>query len=194
MFHLDVKHQESYSRSELLLRTFLGGIYIMLPHAFLLFFFGIGSAVIAFISALVILFTGSLPKSFFEYQLGYLRWLSRLHTRAYNLSDGYPAFGLKADDPYLILDIQYKEESNRLSVLLRFLFGYFYVALPHMFVWFFRNIVSSVLSFLAFWIVLFTGEYPQGWHEFNVGTLRWIIRVNAYLFYLTDKYPPFSGK
>jgi hypothetical protein len=48
--------------------------------------------------------------------------------------------------------------------------------------------------FIAWWAVLITGEYPKGIHNFIVGTLRWSTRVNIYLSFLTDKYPPFSGK
>jgi hypothetical protein len=66
--------------------------------------------------------------------------------------------------------------------------------IPHGFVLYFRTIATSVLTFLAFFAVLFTGEYPESWHKFNVGTLRWGIRVNMYLSNMTDDYPPFSGK
>jgi hypothetical protein len=31
-------------------------------------------------------------------------------------------------------------------------------------------------------------------HEFNVGTLRWAFRVNLYMTFMTDRYPPFSGR
>jgi hypothetical protein len=31
-------------------------------------------------------------------------------------------------------------------------------------------------------------------HAFNVGTYRWVYRINMYLGYFTDQYPPFSGK
>jgi hypothetical protein len=31
-------------------------------------------------------------------------------------------------------------------------------------------------------------------HAFNVGTYRWVYRINLYLGFFTDKYPPFSGK
>jgi hypothetical protein len=29
-------------------------------------------------------------------------------------------------------------------------------------------------------------------HGFSVGVMRWAFRVNAYMGYLTDTYPPFS--
>jgi len=48
--------------------------------------------------------------------------------------------------------------------------------------------------FLAWWVVLFTGKYPENWHAFIVGTMRWSMRVTLYMANMTDEYPPFSGK
>jgi Domain of unknown function (DUF4389) len=39
---------------------------------------------------------------------------------------------------------------------------------------------------------LFTARWPEGLRTFIVGIMRWSTRVNAYLYLLTDEYPPFS--
>ena len=192
--NLEVKHQESYSRLELLLRSFLGVIYIEIPHLFLLFFLSIWSGILSFISWWVILFTGSYPESFFEFQVKLFRWSTRLNLRLYNLSDGYPAFGLDVEDDAFKLEIEYPETLSRGLLLLRTFFGFLYILIPHGFVLFFRGLWTLILTFLAFWVVLFTGEYPKSWFEFNIGTIRWSLRVNLYLSFMTDDYPPFSGK
>lgn len=192
---LSIKHQESYSRGELLLRTFFGFIYIYIPHGFLLFFVGLWSAILAFVSWWVILFTGKYPQSMFEFQVKNMAWSLRVSAREYNISDGYPAFGLNATDERIDLQIPYPERLSRGMLLVKTFFGFFYVILPHAFVLLFRVLWNAILTFVAWWVVLFTGKFPAYIHAFTVGTLRWGIRLNMYYgLWMTDKYPPFSGK
>jgi Domain of unknown function (DUF4389) len=191
---LHVQHQESYSRLELLLRTFFGWLYIALPHGFLLMFLGIWSAILTFVAFWVVLFTGSYPQSMFSYQEKYLRWGLRLRSRIINLSDGYPAFGLNAADDRLVFEIPYPEKQSRLLLLLRLFFGWIYVGIPHGFLLFFRAIATCVVIFIAWWVVLITGKYPPSMHAYVNGLLRWSLRVNIYLLFMTDDYPPFNGK
>ena len=44
----------------------------------------------------------------------------------------------------------------------------------------------------SFFAVLFTGRWPEGLRTFVVGYFRWTMRVYAYLYFLTDAYPPFN--
>lgn len=190
---LKVNHQESYSRLELLLRTLFGALYIALPHGFLLFFVMIWSQILKIIAFWAILFTGKYPKSLFDFQAGLIRWNIRLSARLYNLSDGYPAFGIGGSDEYTSFEPEYPENVSRGLMLLRFFFGSIFVYIPHYFILFFRSIFVSILIFLAFWIVLFTGNYPETMHNWVVGQLRWGTRVGLYMSYMTDKYPAFTG-
>jgi hypothetical protein len=57
----------------------------------------------------------------------------------------------------------------------------------------FREIVGIVLRFIAWWIILFTGKYPESMHAFQVGSIRWAIRLSLILGNLTEEYPKFSG-
>ena len=194
MLTYNVIHQEKYSRVELLLRTFFGWLYIAIPHFFLLFFLAIAAMVLIFLAWWVVLFTGKYPRSFFDFQVNLLRWSARVEARLIHLIDGYPAFGLKGSDPGVVLDIPYPEKLSRGLLLLRTFFGIFYVLIPHGFILLFRGIATAVLIFFAWWVVLFTGEYPKTIHDFVVGTSRWNYRVNAYILFLSDTYPPFNGR
>jgi hypothetical protein len=193
-FVFEIKHQESYSRGELLLRSFFGWLYIAIPHAFVLFFMQIAAGILQFLAWWIVLFTAKYPKSFFDFQMALQRWGNRLSARLLNLSDGYPAFGINAEDPNTTFTLKYHETQSRGTLLLRTFFGIFYVIIPHGFVLFLRILVVYLFVFIAWWAVLITGKYPKGMHDFNVGTLRWAARVSLYMMFLTDTYPPFSSK
>jgi hypothetical protein len=188
----NIKHAERLSRGELLLRTIFGFIYIYLPHGFLLFFVFLWGRVLGFISWWLILFTGRYPQSFFEYQVGTLRWATRVRARQFNLTDGYPAFGLDSKDEAVTVEVEYPESSSRGLLILRLFFGWLYVGIPHGFCLFFISMAALVAAFIGWWVVLFTGKMPEGIHSFVVGFFRWGTRVNLYLTNMTDTYPPFS--
>lgn len=190
----NIKHQERYSRGELILRTFLGWLYIAIPHGFLLFFASLWGVILCFLAFWAVLFTGRYPRKFFEYQVGLYHWNTRLNARLYNLSDGYPPFGINKKDEAIELEIPYPEKLSRGILILRIFFGWLYILIPHGFLLFFRYIATAIVMLIAWFIVLFTGKYPPSLHEFVVGTLRWGYRVNLYLSFMTDEYPTFSGK
>src|ERR1044072_2604421 len=126
-FAFDIVHQDKYSRAQLILRTLFGQVFILIPHGFLLFFVGIGSAILGFIAWWAVLFTGKYPRSFFDFQVSLLKWHARVQARMWNLLDGYPAFGLSGQDDKVILNIPYPEKLSQGLLLLRLFFQFIYV-------------------------------------------------------------------
>lgn len=191
---LSIRYQDSYSRGELLLRTFFGAFYIVLVHGLAMLFPMIWGAILSFAAFWVILFTGRYPRAWFDYQVGLMKWSLRVNARFYNLLDGYPAFGRAKEDEAIALDIPYPETLGRGKLILRALFAWLYCYIPHGFLLFFRLIWLGIILFLNFWIVLFTGRMPQSFHESVVAYFRWTTRLGLYASNMSDEYPPFNGK
>jgi hypothetical protein len=191
---LVIKRQDSYSRGQLLLRTFFGWLYIAIPHFFLLCFVAIWSAILSFLAFWAILFTGKYPAGWYEFQVKLMSWGARLTASLYNLTDAYPAFLPRGSSEVAFVKAARPEKISRGKTILRTLFGFIYVMIPHGFCLYFRLIASGFVMLVAWFAVLFSGKYPESMHGFNVGTIRWSYRLSFYVMNMTDDYPPFSGK
>ncbi len=92
------------------------------------------------------------------------------------------------------LTVEYPERLSRGWVLLKVFFGWLYVGIPHGSILALYRIAVSIVVFIAFFAILFTGKFPRGLFDFVVGYWRWTLNVSAYLSLLRDEYPPFSSE
>ncbi len=90
--------------------------------------------------------------------------------------------------PYPVrFDVEYPDRLSRLLIFVKWL-----LAIPHFIVLYLLGIVQFLITFAAWFIILFTGQYPRGMFNIVVGVMRWTANLNAYLMLLRDEYPPFS--
>jgi hypothetical protein len=187
-----IKQQENYSRSELLLRTFLGFIYIGIPHAILLYILNIGMFFCQIALFFIILFTGKYPKGIWDYVQDFTKYSTRVAASLLNLSDGYPEFGLSGNNQNIDFSVPYKEDVSRLRLLGRWFFGWI-LLIPHVILMYLRIIGLYFIVFAAWCAVLFTGKYPKGMYDFVEGTFRHYLRIFSWIMFFTDEYPEFTG-
>jgi hypothetical protein len=141
---------------------------------------------LAIISWFTIVFAGAHIIGIRQFTTFFLRWRVRALAYLMLLEDVYPPFG---DQPYPAAAevVDPAGPRDRVSVGFRLI-----LAIPHIVVLFFVMIAWFVTTVVAWFMILLTGEYPQGLYQFGVGSLRWLIRVQAYLLLIVDDYPPFA--
>jgi hypothetical protein len=149
-------------------------------------FLGAVAYVLAIVSWFTIVIGGSHISAIRQYTTFYLRWRVRALAYLMLLEDRYPPFG-DAAYPASLTFVDTEGARNRLTVGFRLI-----LIIPHMIVVGLLSIAWWVTSFVAWFAILFTGNYPEGLYNFGVGVLRWFIRIEAYLLLLVDEYPPFS--
>lgn len=151
------------------------------------------ASVLTLISWFIILFTGKLPAGIADFQCMVLRYELRTYTYALWLREPYPPFEFDVTatdpgtDPVAVHLEPRLADRNRLTVALRI-------------IWIIPIAVFAIVIVIAMWfamvaaffVVLFTGRWPNGLRGFVVGAGRLWLRVNAYGRLLVDVYPPFS--
>jgi hypothetical protein len=79
-------------------------------------------------------------------------------------------------------------QRSRLTVFFRGI-----CVIPHLIVAMFYGLGAYIVTFMAWFVLLFTGHYPAGLYEFVAGYIRFITRVYAYMLLVVDEFPPFDG-
>ncbi len=165
---------------------------LVIPHQLWLLVLTLGANVLAFLGWFVILFTGRLPDTWSDFIVGVLRYQWRILAYLYAWTVEYPTFNpvpghIDPGDYPAVLWCARAVERNRVTVLLRAI-----LAIPQLVVLSVYGIAASVVLIVAWFAVLFTGRWPEGMRSFVIGYFRWQLRVYAYLYLLTDVYPPFD--
>ena len=159
----------------------------MLAIPVLLFIFLLTNALysVLWLLWIVVLLRGRIPHWLFDFIVALSRGLARANAYINLLTDVYPPF--EGDHP-VHLEISYPERISRW----RLIFWKLITSVPHLFVVQLLNSVALALLPVAWIAIIFSGRFPKGLFDFIVGVRRWQQRLLAYLFSLTDAFPPYS--
>jgi len=143
---------------------------------------------LAVATALMLVFRQRYPRWWFDFARELVRFTARVGAYAALLTDRYPS---TIDEQSVHLEIDYpnvEQDLNRWLPLVKW-----FLAIPHYVVLAVLAIAAVVAIVIAWFAILFTGQYPRGLFDFVVGVGRWALRVQAYAFLLvSDRYPPFT--
>ena len=177
---LAVDYPESQSRWKTLFRLFLA-----IPLLILAYLINSASGGMVWVIWIVVVLRGRIPRWMFDLQVALIGWQVRAFSYCLLLTDTYAPF--EGDYP-IRFEAQYPERLARWKVL----FWKLFTAIPHFIVLQFLWIGACVAIVIGWFVILFTGRFPRSLHGYVAGVVRWSMRVQAYVFSLTDEYPPFG--
>jgi hypothetical protein len=134
---------------------------------------------------LMLLFRGTYPRWWFDFNLELERFTNRVVAYLALLDDRYPS---ATDRQAVHLEYPEPENLSRWKPLVKW-----FLAIPHYVVLAVLFVGAVVGVVVAWFAILITGRYPRPIFDYVTGVLRWSNRVTGYAFTLvTDRYPPFS--
>jgi Domain of unknown function (DUF4389) len=147
----------------------------------------VAGGVLFFGPLLMILFRQKYTRWWFDWNRELLRFQNRVGVYLALMDDRYPS----TDERQAVrLDFEFPDaarELNRWLPLVKWL-----LAIPHYIVLLFLYIGAIIAVVIAWFAILFTGQYPRALFDYLVGVGRWHNRVVGYaLLLVTDEYPPF---
>jgi len=177
---VEIDHPQKLSRLLIFVKWLLA-----IPHYLVLYVLGIVAIFVYLLAFVATLGGGSYPRALFDFFVGYERWRLRLTAYIFLQTDKYPPFGFEDDPSYPVrLEVQYPQRVARWRPLLTWLF-----AIPAGIVALVLMFLAEVVTLLAFFAILITGEYPEAMFDFVTGAIRLTTKTTFYLLWISPEYP-----
>ena len=139
-----------------------------------------------------IVITGRYPKGLYDFVAGFTRFLTRVTAYAALLCDPYPPFG-GARRPCLPgADGASPARSSSTAALKTFF--RIILAIPIVILRYVMGLLLEVGAVAAWFVILITGKMPRGLFDLMVLANSYTARSDAYLYLLTETYPPFQDE
>jgi Domain of unknown function (DUF4389) len=166
-------------------------LILVIPVAIWLYVYMIVASVAIVIAWFAIVFTARFPRGLYDFVAGYTRFVTRVTAYGALLCDPYPPFG-GAPDPAYPVRMEFAGPLDRYS---RLKTGFrIIIAIPILVVRYVMALMIEVGAFAAWFVILFTGKMPRGLFELMVLGNSYTARSDAYLYLLTETYPPFQDE
>ncbi len=166
---------------------------LLIPHLIILRVLEVVSLPLWVIVWIASFLGGKTPKPLAGYFVMLGRYENRFWSYYFVLTDRYPPFEFTSEgmDPRnypAVTDFEVElNRSSRWSALFRPI-----LVIP-VAIWYAILVIILLLaSIIMFFVLLFTGRWPAGFQRFYVGVFNVGTRLNAYFYFLTDRYPPFG--
>ncbi len=185
-----VLYQAEYIEKRQRLSVFFR-IFLVIPHVLLGYLLAVAACFTVFGAWVVVSVTGTYPSGLYDFNAKLVRWVSRLSAFGYLQVDAFPPFGFD-DDPAYPVRVQFAgplPKYSRLKAFFRLIIG-----IPVIVVLYALSIVYQLCAVASWFVAVITGRLPRGLHDGLDLGLAYQAKTYAYLFLLTETYPPFSNE
>jgi hypothetical protein len=165
-------------------------LILLIPLVIVAYIYGIIAFAALIISWFAIVITGQFPLSLYDFIAGYTRFITRVTSYGTLMCDPYPSFWGN-DDPEYPIRMQFTrlDRYSRLRTLFRII-----LAIPIVLIRYVMTLLLEIASVFAWFIIVIMGRLPQGLFEMMVLANSYIARSDAYIYLLTETYPPFQDE
>jgi hypothetical protein len=164
-------------------------LILAIPLAIWLYLYGIVAFFAIVFAWFAIVLTGRYPAGLYEFASGFNRFITRFTGYAALLCDPYPSFG-GADDPAYPVRMRFDgplDRYSRVKTLLRII-----LAIPIVIMRYVMGLLLEIGALAAWIVIVITGKMPRGLFDLMVLANSYTARSDAYLFLLSETYPPFT--
>jgi hypothetical protein len=131
------------------------------------------------------------PRGLYDFVAGYTRFSTRVLAYMALLCDPYPPFWGNPDAAYPVR-MEFAGPLDRYSRAKTFFRAI--IAIPLLVLRYVMGLLVQIGAFAAWFVILFTGKMPSGLHDVMVLGNSYTARSDAYLYLLTESYPPFQDE
>jgi hypothetical protein len=166
-------------------------LILVIPLALWLVFYGLVAYLGIIIAWFAIVITGRFPAGLYEFVARFTRLSSFTNAYAGLLCDPYPSFS-GSDDPSYPVRMHFAGPLPRYSRSKTF-----FRAILSIPIWILRyavNLLFEIGAVAAWFVIVILGRLPRGLFDVMVLANSYTARSDAYLFLLTETYPPFQDE
>ncbi|MFZ0039923.1 MAG: DUF4389 domain-containing protein [Solirubrobacteraceae bacterium] len=166
-------------------------LILAIPLFIWLYVYAIVAGIAVVIAWFAIVFTAHYPQGLYDFVEGYTRFSTRALAYSFLLCDPYPSFG-GGDDPAYPVRMQFAgplPEYSRVKTFFRII-----LAIPIMIARYAIGFLLEIGAIAAWFVIVIMGRLPEGLFEMMVLGNSYTARSDAYLYLLTETYPPFADE
>ncbi len=163
-------------------------LILLIPLAIWLYVYELVAGIAVIIAWFAIVITGRYPRGLYNFVASFTRELALVTAYGALLVDPYPSFlGENRPDYPVRMHFVPLEHYSRWKTFLRIILAIPIVILRWVIAW-----LLEIAAIAAWFVIVILGRMPRGLFDVMVLANSYTARSDAYLFLLTETYPPFQ--